>query len=120
MFEEVDNIIDQLPDITEQPIEIIEQPADITDQPADITDQPADITDQPTDINNHNQHTDIMEQTPDNSLCCIDDNQVNNDTPNMHSKIEKLYVLNVVELISSIWGYCTIMSVGLTVLGRIN
>ena len=38
----------------------------------------------------------------------------------IHSKIEKLYVLNVVELISSIWGYCTIMSVGLTVLGRIN
>ena len=27
----------------------------------------------------------------------------------LHSKIEKLYVLNVVELISSIWGYCTIM-----------
>ena len=69
MFEEVDNIIDRLPDITEQPIDIIEQPADITDQPTDIT--------------NHNQHTDIMEQTPDNSLCCIDDNQVNNDTPNM-------------------------------------
>ena len=38
----------------------------------------------------------------------------------LHSKIEKLYVLNVVELISSIWGYYTIMSVGLTVLGRIN
>ena len=43
-----------------------------------------------------------------------------NYTQRLHSKIEKLYVLNVVELISSIRGYCTIMSVGLTVLGRIN
>ena len=38
---------------------------------------------------------------------------------NVLSKIEKLYVLNVVELIPSIWSYCTIMSVGLTVLGKI-
>ena len=32
----------------------------------------------------------------------------------MYSKIEKLYVLNVIELIPSIWGYCYITLVSLT------
>ena len=37
-----------------------------------------------------------------------------------HSKIEKLYALNTVELISLTWDYCYIMSVSFTVPGRIN
>ena len=37
-----------------------------------------------------------------------------------HSKIEKLYVLSAIELISSLWGYCYIMLLSLTVPGRIN
>ena len=36
------------------------------------------------------------------------------------SKIEKLYVLNAVELIPLTWDCCYIMSVTLTVPGRIN
>ena len=38
---------------------------------------------------------------------------------NIHSKIEKLYVLNVVELIPSMWDDCYITSVSLTVPGKI-
>ena len=37
-----------------------------------------------------------------------------------HSKIKKLYLLDVVELIPLTWDYCYILSVSLTVPGRIN
>ena len=38
----------------------------------------------------------------------------------IHSKIEKLYAFNVVELIYSIWNYYYIMTVSLTVPGKVN
>ena len=38
----------------------------------------------------------------------------------LHSKIEQLYVLNAIELIPSIRGYCYITFVSFTVPGKIN
>ena len=83
MFEEVNDVIDQLPDIAEQPSEFIEQPADITSQSA-------------SDAHHHEQPTNSNQQTPDSSLSYMDDSELNNDAANVSDGVPHKFMSLVI------------------------